>query len=83
MMKLIGFFSGQHHRFDAGFMQGSDIDIQCAADGSDLHHILRLIRHDRTSAAGQKHIGHIVDGDIVGNIVYQGDIFSYIFTTGF
>ena len=61
----------------------TSVFIQGAADGSDIHHILRLVGHDWAAAASQEYIGHIVDGDIVGDVMYQRYVFSYIFTTGF
>ena len=76
MTQFIGFLSCLQHGFDTGLMQGSDVDIQGAADGSDIHHILRLIGHDWAAAASQEYIGHVVDGDIAVSYTHLPNQFS-------
>ena len=78
MAKLVGLLPRSKHSGDGTLIQRSDVDIQPAADGGDLHGVLRIVRHDGRSAAGQQHIGAVVDGDIVRNVVDQRGVPSDI-----
>ena len=79
MSQFICFLSCAEHSFDACLVKGSDVDIKTAAYRCDILHILRLVGHDRTAAAGQKHICHIIYSYVVCNIMYQRYCISYIF----
>ena len=66
-----GLFPGPEHGLDAPLVQGADVDVQPAADGGDVLHVLRLVGHDGAAAAGQQDVGHVVDGDVIGDVVDQ------------
>ena len=87
MAQLIGPLPGGEHGRDGALVQGSNVDVQSTADGGDLHGILRVVRHNGRAAAGQQHIGAVVHGDIVGDVVDQGgflaDILKNRFKHGF
>ena len=68
-----GLFARPVHRLDAPLVEGADVQIQAAAEGRDVLHVLRLVGHDGTAAAGQEDVGHIVDGDVIGDVMHQRD----------
>ena len=70
------------HALDAALVQRADVDVQAAADRRDVLDVLRLIGHDRAAAAGQQNVGHVVDRDIVRDIVHQRHSVAHIFKTG-
>ena len=82
MAQLVRLFAGAEHSLDAALVQRADVDVQAAADGTDVLDILRLIGHDGAAAAGQQNVGHIIDGDIVCDIVDQRHAFTHIFDAG-
>ena len=69
--QVCGLPAGPVHSLNAPLIQSTDVDVQPAANGSDVLHILRLIGHDRAAAAGQQDVGHIVHRYIVGDVVNQ------------
>ena len=81
MAQFIGLMASHEHAFYSSFIQCADINIQSAADGSNILNILRLIGHDRASPAGKQHICDIIDRHIIGNIMYQRHRLSYIVQT--
>ena len=82
MVQLVRLFAGAEHPLNAALVQRADVDVQAAADGGDVLDILRLIGHDGAAAAGQQNVGHIIDSDIVCDIVDQRHAFTHIFDTG-
>jgi hydroxyethylthiazole kinase len=70
------------HALDAALVQRADVDVQAAADRRDVLDVLRLIGHDRAAAAGKQNVGHVVDRDIVRDIVHQRHSVAHIFKTG-
>ena len=78
MVQLRRLLPGPEHPLDAPLVQGADVDVQTAADGGDVLHVLRLVGHNGTAAAGQQNVGHIVDGDIIGDVVDQRHGFAHV-----
>ena len=87
MAQFIGPLSGGEHGRDGALVQGSNVDVQSTADSGDLHGILWVIRHNGRAAAGQQHIGAVVHGNIVGDVVDQrgflADILKNLIIHGF
>ena len=79
MPQLIGPSSGAKHPFNTRLVESADINIQPSAYSGNIFHVLRLIRHNRTSSTGEDYIRHIIYCYIIGNIVYQRYCISHIF----
>jgi hypothetical protein len=73
--------AGAVHALYAALVQSTYVNVEASANGRDVFHIIRLVRHDRTSPAGKQDIGHIIDGHVVSDIVDQRYSFSYILNT--
>ena len=43
-----------------------------AADGGDILHLGGIVGHNGRSTAGQHHVGAVVHGNVVGNIMNEG-----------
>lgn len=83
MSQFIGFLSRSNHSRNRPLIQRSDVDIQSAADGGDVFHFLQVICHDGRSTTAQQHVGAVVDGDIVGDVVNQRMPGPYVFQNFF
>ena len=66
------FFARQQHAGDGAAVQGANVDVQPAADGGDILHLGGIVGHNGRSTAGQHHVGAVVHGDVVGNIMNEG-----------
>ena len=78
MAQLVGLAACYEHRLDGPGVQRADVDVQPAADGLDIRHIILVVGHDRTAAGSKQDVCHIVNCHIVGDVVHQGHVFSYI-----
>ena len=79
MSEFIGSPSCAIHSFYAALVESTDIDIKPTANSRDVFHILRLIRHDRTSPACEQHVCNIIYSYIVCDIMDQRHVLSYVF----
>ena len=82
MAQGVGLGPGAEHPRDAALVQRANVDVQPAADGGDILNILRLVGHDGAAAAGQQDVRHIIDGDIIRDVMHQWHVLPYIFNTG-
>ena len=64
-------------------MQCADIDVQPVANSCDVGGLLRLIRHNGACTNRQDGIRHIICGHIVGDVMHERCILSYIFQIAF
>ena len=71
VIQRFSLFAGGKHGRNGSLIQRADVDVQSRADGGDFRRFLRFVRHNWAGAAGEDDVGHIVDGYIVGDIVYQ------------
>ncbi len=71
MVQLVCPFPRREHGGMVLRVERADVDVQATADGGDLLHFVQIVRHDGGAAAGQQNVGHVVDGDIIGDVVDQ------------
>ena len=72
MAELLGTGAGEHHGADGLGIERADVDVERAADGGDVLHVVGLVAHDGRAAARDDDVGHIVDGHVVRDVVNQG-----------
>ena len=68
--KGVGRFSGQEHGLQ--LPDGSQVEHQSLDPRDRFFHLAEVVGHGGRSAGGQDHVGAVVDGDKVGNALYQG-----------
>ena len=71
------------HRADGLLVQCADIDVQPVTNLCDIGGFLRLIRHDGACTNRQNGIRHIICGHIVGDVMHERCILSYIVQIAF
>ena len=71
------------HRADGLLIQCADIDVQPVTNSCDVGDFLRLIRHDGACTNRQDGIRHIICGHIVGDVMHERCILSYIVQIAF
>ena len=69
MSESAGTFARRNHARDGTRVECADVEAESRAEGGDLLHLLRIVRHDGTRTNGEQDVCNVVDGDIVGDAV--------------
>ena len=68
----VGGMARQKHGGDGAAVQSADVQVQPGTQRGDVLYLGGIVRHDGGRAAGQHHVGAVVDGDIVGDVMDEG-----------
>ena len=76
MTQFLCFASGPEHCVNRAGVQGPNVDVEAAADCGDFFSVVGFVCHYGAGSAGKKGVGHVVDGNIVSDVVDKGRGFA-------
>ena len=80
--QLVCLLPGEEHRRDGVFVERADVDVQPAADARDVLDIVGIVGHDRRAAGRQQNVCHVVDGDVIGDVVHERRFRAHVLEHG-
>ena len=67
----VGHLAGMAHGGDGAVIQGADVEVDGTCQAGDVIHVVQVVAHDGRGPDGEKPVGHVVDGDVVGDAVHE------------